>query len=114
MIEEVWTMLGGCFEDSLASQSDSSPDELMALSDHAVKGTSAPHTLKLHAFIHRQAAIILVDSGSSHNFISEHVAAGLQPWTPIANPMLVKVADGTLLKCTHEVTNCFWSRGSFH
>lgn len=89
--------------------SDSDPDELMALSDQAAKGLNAPHTLKLYAFIKRQPAIILVHSGSSHNFISEHVAATLKPWTPIAQPMSVKVADGTLLQCTHEVVNCSWT-----
>jgi hypothetical protein len=109
MIEEVWQMLGDCYDGPTASQSDSDPDELMALSDQAIKGTSAPHTLKLHAFIQKKPLIILVDSSSSHNFISENAAAGLSPWTPIQNPMSVKVADGSLLKCTHEVVNCSWS-----
>ena len=79
VIEEVWHFLGNSVDCSNESTSDSDPDELMALSDQAVKGTCAAHTLKIHAYIHQKPAIILVDSGSSHNFISEHMAADLHP-----------------------------------
>lgn len=91
---------------SVESNSDSDPDELMALSDQAAKGTCAAHTLKIHAHIHWKPAIILVDSSSSHNFISEHMAADLHPWTPLKHSMSVKVAHGATLACTHEVVNC--------
>jgi len=79
IIEEVWQFLGNSADCSNESNSDSDPDELMALSDQAVKGTCAAHTLKIHAYIHQKLAIILVDFGSSHNFISEHMATDLHP-----------------------------------
>jgi hypothetical protein len=46
----------------------------MALSNEAMKGICAPHTLKIHAFIQGYNSLVLVDFGSSHNFISEHLA----------------------------------------
>jgi hypothetical protein len=107
VIEEVWQYLGNPAIDS--NDSDSDPDELMALSHQAVNGTTAAHTLKLHAYIQQQQAIILVDSGSSHNFISEHMAANLHPWTPLKHSTSVKVADGATITCTHEVVNCSWT-----
>lgn len=108
-IEEVWHMLCDGFEEPADASSDSDPDELMALSDHAVKGTTAAHTLWLYAYIQEKPSIILVDSGSSHNFISERIAANLQPWTPLQHSLSVRVANGSLLPCTHEVVNCSWS-----
>lgn len=74
MVEEVWQLLSDQ-EPVLVSSSESDDDELMALSEHALKGISAPYTLKLAASIHNFKSIVLVDSGSSHNFISEHLAS---------------------------------------
>lgn len=81
----------------------------MALSEHALKGISAPHTLKLAASIHNFKSIVLVDSRSSHNFISEHLASQLSPWTPLPHSMTVRVADGAALRYSHEIMNCSWS-----
>jgi hypothetical protein len=50
MIEEVWQLLDDCSADITTNSSDSDPDKLMSLSDQAVKGTCATHTLKLHAY----------------------------------------------------------------
>lgn len=50
-----------------------------------------------------------MDSGSSHNFISEALVVKLTPWTALPHSMAVKVADGAMLQCTHEVVNCSWS-----
>jgi hypothetical protein len=91
MIEEIWHMSSDGFEEPAEASSDSDPDELMALSDHAAKGTTAAHTLRLNAYIQEKPSIILVDSGSSHNFISERVAANLQPWTPLQHSLSVRV-----------------------
>lgn len=78
----------------------------MALSKHAVNGTTAPQTLKFAAFVQHQPSVILVDSRISHNFISESLASQFSPLTRLAKPMTVKVADGAQLFCTHEVINC--------
>lgn len=56
-----------------------------------------------------QPSVILVNSGSSHNLISESLASQFSPLTRLAKPMTVKVADGAQLFCTHEVVNCSWS-----
>lgn len=81
----------------------------MAISDNAMRGTNAVRTLKLHAYIGSHQAIVVVDSGSSHNFISEQMASLFQSWTPLKQQMSIRVADGSQLSCTHEVANCSWS-----
>lgn len=50
----------------------------------------------------------MVDSGSSNNFISEHLASYLPNWKPLQHPVKVKIADGKILLCTHEIPNCHW------
>jgi hypothetical protein len=81
----------------------------MAISENALKGINVFRTLKLNAYIGQHQYVILVDSGSSHNFISEQMAAKFQPWRPLRQGLTVKVADGAQLPCTHELVNCPWS-----
>jgi hypothetical protein len=51
---------------------------------------------------------MLMDSGSSHNFISEQFATNFPNWKRLDRSIDVKVADGGLLKCTHEVEAVDW------
>jgi hypothetical protein len=109
-VEELWQLLAEYSPvPTVQSDTDDDDDELMTLSEHAISGTTAAHTLKFSAFIQNIPSVILVDYGSSHNFISEHLASKLQPWTPLPRTMTVKVVDGAQLQCTHELVNCSWS-----
>ncbi|WVZ71981.1 hypothetical protein U9M48_020508 [Paspalum notatum var. saurae] len=85
-----------------------SGDDLMAISAQANNGVTTSKTIKLFGHIHQYSALILVDSGSSHNFISEQFAAQLSPWKQLIKPIQVKVADGGILFCTHEIVKCPW------
>ena len=112
LVEEIWGLLPENQTQSGTSthtQVVSDDDELMVISDHAMRGTNSVRTLKLHAYIGSHQYVILVDSGSSHNFISEQMASVFQPRTPLKHQMAVRVADGTRLMCTHEISNCSWS-----
>ncbi|KAA8541071.1 hypothetical protein F0562_025034 [Nyssa sinensis] len=48
---------------------------------HAISGTRAPQTIRVRGRVRCQAITVLVDSGSTHNFLSEKIAKkiGLQP-----------------------------------
>lgn len=51
------------------------PDqECCMLSAHTVFGGEAPHTIRLRALVGNQVMLLLVDSGSRHNFISASFA----------------------------------------
>lgn len=110
MVEELWQLL--CDNETLTmsedNKTDSDSEDLMEISAPAMNGTYSSKTIKLQGFIQQLKAILLVDSGSSHNFISEQLAALLPNWKPLQSPMQVKVADGGILYCTHEITDCPW------
>lgn len=108
-VEEMWQLLadnGSCAEQEQGN-SDSEED-LMELSATANNGTYTGKTIKLECFIQQYKAIVLVDSGSSNNFISESLASLLPNWKLLPKPMKVKVADGGILLCTHEIVDCPW------
>lgn len=108
VVEELWQMLKvDDSPDAIPKDSDSGED-LMAISAQAVGGTSEGRTIKLKCHISKFPAVVLVDSGSSHNFISEQFATQLPNWKRLEMPIRVKVADGGMLLCTHEVVCCDW------
>jgi hypothetical protein len=50
------------------------PEVEPVISLNSLTGFSAPQTLKLIGYIKHRKVIILVDSGSTHNFIHRHIA----------------------------------------
>jgi hypothetical protein len=79
------------------------------LSEAAAMGKEAPRTLKLGGIIHEVEVLILIDSGSSHSFISEQVAASLLGVSPSAQPTLVRVANGQIVQSCSELLQTKWS-----
>nr|GMD40651.1 Retrovirus-related Pol polyprotein from transposon 17.6 [Ipomoea batatas] len=59
-------------------------DDALEISLHALSGWSAQRTMRLPAQIFGRAITVLVDSGSTHNFIRSKLAEQLQlPFTPM-------------------------------
>lgn len=55
------------------NQKDNVPDEPV-ISMHALAGISSPQTLKIKGFIKHRPVVVLIDNGSTHNFIHQKVA----------------------------------------
>ena len=51
---------------------------------------------------------MLVDSRSTNCFISEHLAAAAFRKMPLQQPVTVRVANGDMLLCTHELPDQLW------
>jgi hypothetical protein len=84
----------------------------MAISVHVVQGTEARKTVRMIADIYGREAIVLIDSGSSHSFVSEAMASKWRSWSTLQNPMQVRVANGEILHCKHELQDCpVWISG---
>ncbi|RWV80175.1 hypothetical protein GW17_00058592 [Ensete ventricosum] len=61
--------------------------------------------LKIEGFLEQQSVIILIDTGSTHNFMSSKVAAHLMLEKEDYNGFKVKVANRKILKCNQK---CPW------
>ena len=66
---------------------------------HALTGWSAPKTMRVAARIGDHDVIILIDSGSTHNFLSERLANLLRLPVIPTETFPVRVANGESLKC---------------
>ncbi|MCH90639.1 RNA-directed DNA polymerase (Reverse transcriptase), partial [Trifolium medium] len=61
-------------------------------------GRSKPQVIKLKGTIHEVPVVILVDSGASHNFISQHLVHKMNWDTIDSPPMSIKLGDGSCAK----------------
>jgi hypothetical protein len=83
-------------------------EEMGQLSLNAISGTEARHSMRIRALVHDQVMLILIDSRSSHSFVSRAFVnqAGLHP-TPTV-PIQVKVANGDKMISTQYMKAMEW------
>lgn len=101
VVEEPWNMMTESDKNSqITKGEDVQPEvDLMSISREAMDGVENSRTLRLQSWIQDQEVVILVDSGSSHCFISEELAGRLEGARRCIKPVQVRVANGGLLKC---------------
>jgi hypothetical protein len=76
VVEELWQMLQGDEpEEQCLPEEDDSGDDLISLSVNAVQGIDSTNTVRMMGNIGGKDVVILIDSGSSHNFVSETIAS---------------------------------------
>lgn len=112
-IQEVWDL---CWlEEDSVEESDSLPEDhvdtqlCLALSVSAIKGSAAGRSIQFQGLLQGHEVLILVDSGSSHSFVSRSLAASLVGQSSFSPPVLVKVADGGSIQCDTQILNACWS-----
>jgi hypothetical protein len=100
------------FEDALHD----AQEVLMSITKQALNGSEAPRSMRLLGHIQGHDVLILIDSGSSNNFISSQLAAQLKGVQKLQQPVKVRVAGGGVLTCDSEIKNCRWDcqGNSFH
>lgn len=82
------------------------------ISLHALTGWSAARTMRIIAKVGSHELVVLIDSGSTHNFINEKIAELLQLPAVPTEPFNVKVANGAPLKCQGRFENVrVWLQG---
>lgn len=74
---------------------------LMAISCAAWTGNDTSTTFRLQRSIQHHELIVLLDSGSSHTFISDKYCTMLSGITPLERSMTVRVANGQVISCTN-------------
>jgi hypothetical protein len=105
MIQE---MLDIFDDDDILSQSageTQSHDELFM----TLSVVPAPRTLCLHGIIQKHPVTILVDSGSSHSFVSASLAFQLTGVQALSSELSVQVANGERFSCSTYFPQASWA-----
>jgi hypothetical protein len=75
------------------------PDVDSVISLNALTRFSAPQTLKLFGYIKNRKVIILVDSGSTHNFIHRCISQEFNCYICVVNNFQIMISNGSSMKC---------------
>ncbi|ESQ30824.1 hypothetical protein EUTSA_v10012141mg [Eutrema salsugineum] len=89
-------------DDDMDIEDDDEIDPKPEITVYALAGWDTANTIRIQAQIRKQELIALVDSGSTHNFISEKAARRLNLSVTPISPFSVRVADGKPLICRHR------------
>lgn len=88
----------------------SSPTDC-GLSLHDLSGTEDLHTIKLSGILRGKPFQLLVDTDSTHNFISLALVKQLKLAIVKCSPLRVQLANGTSTQCLTKVINLNWKMG---
>ncbi|XP_042044219.1 uncharacterized protein LOC121789968 [Salvia splendens] len=80
----------------------------LQLSLHAVWGKDGPQVMRIRGVCHKKTLKILIDTGSTHNFLSTKVAKTIKCQLTIVNSKAVEVANGQLLQCNQKCDKLEW------
>eukprot|EP00253_Pinus_taeda_P026508 PITA_26508 len=94
------------------NQKDNVPVEPV-ISLHALVGISSPQTLKIRGFIKHRPIVVLIDSGSTHNFIHQKVAEAVHCFVRAVSNFQVQIADGGTMKCEGRCENVKLQMGDY-
>ncbi|GJS57063.1 retrotransposon gag domain, retroviral aspartyl protease [Tanacetum coccineum] len=78
---------------------DSDREETAEISLHAILGKTHPTTMKVHGMLHSTEVLILIDGGSTHNFISDVLVNELKLATQPVSPFGVQIGNGDVIRC---------------
>jgi hypothetical protein len=90
------------------------PEVEPVISLNSLIGFSIPQTLKLISYIKHQKVIILVDSGSTHNFIHRRIAQETHCYIHVVNNFQIMIANGGSMKCGGRFENVRLQIGDYH
>lgn len=79
---------------------------LMTISKEAMLSDETSRTIKLQGEVQGHLVTMLVDSGSSHCFVSDKFAHLLRGAQKALVPIRVRIANGSVLHCIKEFPQC--------
>jgi hypothetical protein len=83
-------------------------EDLCKLSLNALSGAEAMDSIKLKATVKNKTMLILVDTGSSHSFISSQFVQLTKLTTSPIKAQKVKMANGQWMTTSTQVKNLTW------
>lgn len=78
------------------------------ISVNALAGNHTYQTMRVRGLVNGKPLHILVDSGSTHNFLDEELASTLNIEVKKISPQSIAVADGNSISCTQLCTKFSW------
>ncbi|KAD4585722.1 hypothetical protein E3N88_23323 [Mikania micrantha] len=75
-------------------------NEVAEISLNAILGNSQPTTMKVLGLLNSTEILILVDGGSTHNFISDVLVGELNLTTQSVQPFGVQIGNGDVIRCS--------------
>ena len=85
----------------------------LTISCNALAGITTPQTLKIEGHIKKKRVIVLIDSGSTHNFIHYKVAKELNCFLYPAPECQVMVENGGTINCSGKCHNIKLTMGEY-
>lgn len=73
---------------------DKEDTEQLEISVHALAGSATPQTMQVQAFVKKSSITVLIDLGSTHNFVDPAVTRRLHCWTTPNDRLEVMVVKG--------------------
>jgi hypothetical protein len=83
------------------------------ISCNALVGISTPQTLKIEGYIKKKKVIVLIDSGSTHNFIHYKLAKALNCFVYPVPEFQVMIADGGTINCSGKCNKINLTMGEY-
>jgi hypothetical protein len=80
---------------------------------NALAGISTPQTLKIEGYIKNKKVIVLIDSGSTHNFIHYKLAKDLNCFVYPTPEFQVMIADGGTINCSGKCNKINLTMGEY-
>jgi hypothetical protein len=69
---------------------------------HALASISTPQTLKIEGYVKKKKVTMLIDFGSTHNFIDNKLAKSLNCFVVLAPEFRVMITDGGTINCSRK------------
>ncbi|KAA8522988.1 hypothetical protein F0562_009411 [Nyssa sinensis] len=96
------------FEDVVQEMEKEDVQEELQISVHALSGSLSYKTMRIKGKVKKNVVTILIDSGSTHNFLDPAMAKRAGASIQFTNPLTVVVADGTKLQSKAVVKEFQW------
>lgn len=97
------------FEEAQQELSTEQVQEEFQISMHALSGMQSYRTMRIKGLVKKQVMEILVDTGSTHNFLDVKFAKKAGVLTQATSPLTVEVADGTKIYSKAVVKDFKWA-----
>jgi hypothetical protein len=105
-IEEVWDLL--TLTEEVDVLSETNDQVLMVLSSSTGSSTKTATTLQLQGHILHQDSLVLIESGSSHIFLSDLLRSELSAVQLLVTPLTVQMASDQVITCCHHLPSNEW------